>query len=217
MSKRRVAILISGRGSNMSALIDAAKASDFPAQIALVASNIAEAGGLAKAQTEGIEAITVESKPFGKDREAFERAMNTELEARNIDLVCLAGFLRLLTPWFVKQWEGRMINIHPALLPAYRGLHTHERALADGVKIHGATVHYVVPDVDAGPVIAQGAVAVHPGDTPDTLAARVLKVEHLIYPQALRLVASGQVAFDGKTFTSSNTSAPDTTLISPSL
>ncbi|MBY0380310.1 MAG: phosphoribosylglycinamide formyltransferase [Xanthobacteraceae bacterium] len=217
MSKRRVAILISGRGSNMAALIDAAKARDFPARIALVASNIAGAGGLTKAQAEGIETITVESKPFGKDRESFERAMNAELETHKIEIVCLAGFLRLLTPWFVKRWEGRMINIHPALLPAYRGLHTHERAIADGVKIHGATVHYVVPDVDAGPVIAQGAVAVHPDDTPDTLAARVLGVEHLIYPQALRMVASGQVAFDGKTFSSSGTVAPDTALISPSL
>jgi len=217
MTKRRVAILISGRGSNMAALIDAAKAPDFPAQIALVVSNIAGAGGLTKAQAEGIETITVESKPFGKDREAFERAMNAELETRKIEIVCLAGFLRLLTPWFVKQWEGRMLNIHPALLPAYRGLHTHERAINDGVKIHGATVHYVVPDVDAGPVIAQGAVAVHADDTPDTLGARVLGIEHLIYPQALRMVANGQVAFDGKTFSSSGTIAPDTTLISPSL
>lgn len=207
MNKRRAAILISGRGSNMAALIDAAKAQDFPAEIVLVASNIAGAGGLAKAQAEGIEAITVESKPFGKDREAFERAMNAELESRNIEIVCLAGFLRLLTPWFVKQWEGRMINIHPALLPAYRGLHTHERAIADGAKVHGATVHYVVPDMDAGPIIIQGSVTVQPHDTPDTLAARVLTVEHRIYPQALRMVASGDVAFDGKTFTSSATNA----------
>src|ERR1700748_2550151 len=142
MSKRRVAILISGRGSNMAALIDAAKEKDFPAEIVLVASNVANAGGLAKAQTDGIEAITVESKAFGADREAFERELHRELTARNVDLVCLAGFLRLLTPCFVKQWEGRMINIHPALLPSYRGLHTHERALADGVKIHGASVHF---------------------------------------------------------------------------
>ncbi|MBX9711236.1 MAG: phosphoribosylglycinamide formyltransferase [Xanthobacteraceae bacterium] len=193
MHKRRVAILISGRGSNMAALIEAAKAKDFPAQIVLVASNIAGAGGLAIAAANGIETLTVESKPFGADREAFERAMHRELEARNIELICLAGFLRLLTPWFVTQWEGRMLNIHPALLPSYRGLHTHERALADGVKIHGATVHFVVTEVDSGPIVIQGAVAVRPGDTAQTLADRVLQVEHRIYPAALRLVASGHI------------------------
>jgi len=216
MNRRRVAILISGRGSNMAALIDAAKARDYPAEIVLVASNIMGAAGLAKAKAEGIETVTVESKPFGKDREAFERAMNAQLEAHGIEIVCLAGFLRLLTPWFVKQWEGRMINIHPALLPAYRGLHTHERALADGAKIHGATVHYVVPDVDAGPIIAQGALAVQTDDTPETLGARVLTIEHRIYPQALRMVASGQVAFNGTTLTVSGMTAPGAILISPS-
>jgi phosphoribosylglycinamide formyltransferase-1 len=216
MTKRRVAILISGRGSNMTALINAAKAADFPADIVLVASNIANAGGLAKAQAEGIETLTVESKTFGSDREAFERALNAELESRKVELVCLAGFLRLLTPWFVKQWEGRMINIHPALLPSYRGLHTHERALADGVKIHGATVHYVVADVDAGPIIVQGAVAVDDNDTPETLAARVLQVEHIIYPQALRLVAGGQTTIDGAICKTAGVVTPKDKLISPS-
>ena len=217
MSKRRVAILISGRGSNMASLIEAARAPDYPAEIVLVASNIAGAGGLEKARTAGIETATVESKPFGKDREAFERALNATLLAHNVELVCLAGFLRLLTPWFVKQWDGRMLNIHPALLPSYRGLHTHERALADGVKIHGATVHFVVPEVDAGPIVMQGAVAVRDDDTPDTLSARVLAVEHQIYPDALRLVASGQVQIkDGVCRTSANGS-PDDQLIAPAI
>ncbi len=217
MVKRRVAILISGRGSNMASLIEAARASDYPAEIVLVVSNIAGAGGLEKARAAGIETLTLESKPFGKDREAFERALNDKLVAHNVELVCLAGFLRLLTPWFVKQWDGRMLNIHPALLPSYRGLHTHERALADGVKIHGATVHFVVPEVDAGPIVIQGAVAVRDDDTPDTLAARVLAVEHQIYPDALRLVASGQVQIkDGVCRTNANGS-PDDQLIAPAI
>lgn len=194
MQKRRVAILVSGRGSNMAALIEAARAKDYPAQIVLVASNLAGAPGLAIAAANGIETIIVESKAFGKDREAFERAMHGELQARDIELVCLAGFLRLLTPWFVQQWDKRMLNIHPSLLPSYRGLHTHERALADGVKIHGATVHFVVPEVDSGPIVMQGAVKVRNGDTADTLADRVLRrIEHRIYPAALRLVAAGHV------------------------
>ena len=216
MTKRRVAILISGRGSNMAALIKAAKDPTFPAEIVLVMSNIANAGGLERAQAAGIASVTIESKSFGRDREAFERAMHDELVRHNIDLVCLAGFLRLLTPWFVQQWQGRMINIHPALLPAYRGLHTHERALADGVKIHGATVHFVVPDVDAGPIIVQGAVAVHETDTADTLAARVLEVEHQIYPQALRMVASGQTSIIGALCRATGATATEKTLISPS-
>jgi len=216
MARRRVAILISGRGSNMTALIEAAKAKDYPAEIVLVISNMAGAGGLAKASDSGIETATVESKPFGKDREAFERKLHDVLVAHNIELVCLAGFLRLLTPWFVKQWEGRMLNIHPALLPSYRGLHTHERALADGVKIHGATVHFVVPEMDSGPIVMQGAVAVHDGDTPDTLALRVLGVEHRIYPDALRLVASGGARL-ANGFCKTSNAAPDTALIVPAI
>ena len=215
MARRRVAILISGRGSNMTALIEAAKAKDYPAEIVLVISNIAGAGGLAKASDAGIETATVESKPFGKDREAFERKLHDVLVAHNIELVCLAGFLRLLTPWFVRQWEGRMLNIHPALLPAYKGLHTHERALADGVKSHGATVHFVVPEMDSGPIVIQGAVAVRDNDTPDTLAVRVLGIEHRIYPDALRLVASGRTRLEnGLCKTDGNGSPPDK-LISP--
>jgi len=214
-AKRRVAILISGRGSNMTALIEAAKAQDFPAEIVLVLSNIAGAAGLAKASEAGIETATIESKPFGKDREAFERKLQDTLVAHNIELVCLAGFLRLLTPWFVRQWDGRMINIHPALLPSYKGLHTHERALADGVKIHGATVHFVVPEMDSGPIVMQGAVAVLDNDTPDTLAARVLGVEHRIYPDALRLVASGNARLANGRCVTDAKGSPDDALISP--
>lgn len=216
-AKRRVAILISGRGSNMTALIEAAKAQDFPAEIALVVSNKADAGGLEIAAQHGIATVVIESRPFGKDREAFERALQDKLTASGIDLVCLAGFLRLLTPWFVRQWEGRMLNIHPALLPAYRGLHTHERALADGVKIHGATVHFVVPEMDAGPIVMQGAVAVRADDTAETLAARVLAVEHQIYPDALRLVASGGVSIENGVCRTRATGSADDRLISPAV
>lgn len=217
MDKRRVAILISGRGSNMTALIEAAQAADFPAEIVLVVSNIAGAAGLEKAAAAGIETVTVASKPFGRDREAFERQLNDTLVAHGIDLVCLAGFLRLLTPWFVSQWDGRMLNIHPALLPSYKGLHTHERALADGVKIHGATVHFVVPEMDSGPIIMQGAVAVLDNDTPDTLARRVLAVEHRIYPDALRLVASGSTRIANGVCTSKANGSPDDALVSPAV
>ena len=201
----------------MSALIEAAKAEGFPAEIALVLSNKAAAGGLEVARANGIATEVIESKPFGKDREAFERAMQECLTKYDIELVCLAGFLRLLTPWFVSQWDGRMINIHPALLPSYRGLHTHERALADGVKIHGATVHFVVPEMDAGPIIMQGAVAVRDDDTPDTLAARVLAVEHQIYPDALRLVAGGGTRIENGVCRTSATGSADDRLIAPAI
>jgi phosphoribosylglycinamide formyltransferase 1 len=199
MARKRVAVLISGRGSNMAALIDAAAAPDHPAEIAFVLSNHADAGGLTFAAARGIATGVIDHLRFGKDREAFERAMQAELASRQIDIVCLAGFMRLLTPWFVRQWDGRMINIHPALLPSFKGLDTHERALAAGVKIHGATVHFVVPEMDSGPIIAQGAVPVVDDDTATTLAARVLTIEHAIYPLALRLVAEGRITIvDGR-------------------
>jgi phosphoribosylglycinamide formyltransferase-1 len=194
--RKRVAALISGRGSNMLSLMAAAKQPDYPAEIALVLSNKLDAPGLATARDAGIAAVALSHKDH-ESREAFERAMQAVLEEHNIDLICLAGFMRLLTPWFVGQWQGRMLNIHPALLPSYRGLHTHERALEDGVKIHGATVHFVVPEMDAGPIIAQAAVPVVDGDTPETLGARVLAQEHVIYPLALKLVASGATRIDG--------------------
>jgi phosphoribosylglycinamide formyltransferase 1 len=194
-AKKRVAILISGRGSNMTALIEAAKAPDYPAAIALVLSNRPDAAGLSHAQDAGIATAIVDHRPFGEDREAFERALDRELQAQRIDLICLAGFMRLLTGDFVRRWSGRMLNIHPALLPQFKGLHTHRRALEAGVKQHGATVHFVVPEMDSGPIVAQAAVPVLDGDTEESLAQRVLGAEHRLYPQALRLVAEGKATF----------------------
>jgi phosphoribosylglycinamide formyltransferase-1 len=198
--KKRVAVLISGRGSNMTALIEAAEAKDYPAQITLVVSNRPDAPGLTRARAAGIATAVVDHTLFGEDREAFERALDGELRTQRIDLVCLAGFMRRLTPWFVARWSGRMLNIHPSLLPQFKGLHTHRRALEAGAKRHGATVHFVVPEVDAGPIVAQDSVAVREGDTEETLAERVLEVEHRIYPRALRAVAEGRasLAFSGE-------------------
>jgi phosphoribosylglycinamide formyltransferase 1 len=196
MNKKRVAVLISGRGSNMVVLIEAAKAPDYPAEIVLVVSNVPDAAGLARARQDGITTAVIDHRAFGKDREAFERALDKELQAHRIEIVCLAGFMRLLTPWFVRQWSGHMLNIHPALLPQFKGLHTHRRALEASVERHGATVHFVVPEMDSGPIIAQGSVAVAKDDTEATLATRVLEVEHRIYPEALRLVAEGRVTLD---------------------
>lgn len=194
--RRRVAVLISGRGSNMHSLVAAARATDYPAEIALVLSNRPDAGGLSRAREAGIEALAIDHKTF-PDRESFEAAMHEALVSRGIDLVCLAGFMRVLTPWFVERWTGRMLNIHPSLLPLFRGTHTHERALAEGVLVHGCTVHFVVPELDAGPILAQAAVPVLPDDTPDRLAARVLAQEHVLYPDALRRVAAGEAVLAG--------------------
>jgi phosphoribosylglycinamide formyltransferase-1 len=190
--RKRVAILISGRGSNMSALIEAAKAPDYPAEIVGVLSNRAAAAGLAVAATEGIATASLAQSKF-PSRDMFEDVMTQILESWDVDLVCLAGFMRVLGEDFVNRWEGRMINIHPSLLPLYRGLHTHERALADGAKVHGCTVHFVTPGLDEGAPILQAEVPVLPGDTPDTLAARILIEEHRIYPEALRMLASGEL------------------------
>jgi phosphoribosylglycinamide formyltransferase 1 len=193
MTRKRVAVLISGRGSNMAALIDAATDKDYPAEIVLVLSNRPHAAGLQIARSAGILTHAIDHKIFGKDRAAFDAAVQAQLTQHRVDIVCLAGFMRLLTPWFVDQWSGRMLNIHPALLPAFKGLDTHKRALAAGTKLHGATVHFVVADMDSGPIIVQGAVAVRGDDTEQSLAARVLAVEHRIYPTALKLVAQGRV------------------------
>jgi len=193
-SRPRVGILISGRGSNMVSLAEAARQPGYPAEIALVLSNVPGAPGLERASGFGIATATVDHRAFGKDREAFERAMDEVLRAHQIDLVVLAGFMRIMTAWFVKRWEGRMINIHPSLLPLFKGTHTHRQALEAGVSEHGCSVHFVVPELDAGPVIAQAKVPVLPGDDEDTLAARVLAQEHGLYPQALAAVASGAVA-----------------------
>jgi phosphoribosylglycinamide formyltransferase-1 len=180
----------------MVSLIEAARQPDYPAEIALVLSNRPEAGGLDRAREAGIEALAVDHKAF-PDREGFERALDDALRSRGIDFVCLAGFMRVLTPWFVERWAGRMVNIHPSLLPLFRGTHTHERALAEGVLVHGCTVHFVVPELDAGPIVAQAAVPVAPGDTPETLAARVLVQEHRLYPQALRMICAGDARLEG--------------------
>jgi phosphoribosylglycinamide formyltransferase 1 len=193
MSRKRVAVLISGRGSNMAALIEAAKDKNYPAEIALVLSNRADAGGLLVAHAAGIATEVVEHTQFGKDRAGFEHALQATLEKHRIEIVCLAGFMRLLSGEFVNRWQGRLLNIHPALLPAFKGLDTHKRALESGAKVHGATVHFVVPEMDSGPIIAQGAVNVATGDTEEMLAARVLKVEHQIYPLALKLLADGRI------------------------
>jgi phosphoribosylglycinamide formyltransferase-1 len=190
--KKRVAILISGRGSNMTALIEAAEAKDYPAEIVLVVSNRPDAAGLDSARSSGIPTAVIDHKKFGGDRETFEQALDRELREYRIDLVCLAGFMRLLTPSFANRWSGRMLNIHPSLLPQFKGLHTHRRALEAGATRHGATVHFVVPEMDAGPIILQGSVAVHENDTEETLAARVLELEHQLYPRALRAVAQGR-------------------------
>jgi phosphoribosylglycinamide formyltransferase 1 len=195
MTKKRVAVLISGRGSNLMALIEAANAKDYPAQIVLVLSNRPDAFGLTWAREAGIAAVVVDHRPFGEDREAFERGLDDELRKYRIDLICLAGFMRLLTSWFIGRWRGRILNIHPALLPQFKGLHTHHRALDAGVQRHGATVHFVVEETDSGPVIRQESVPVSKDDTEETLAARVLEVEHRIYPEALRMVADGRATF----------------------
>ena len=180
-----IAVLISGRGSNMEALLRAARAPGFPGEVALVLSNRPDAAGLDHAAGQGVEALCIDHRAYGRDRAAHEDVVHAALQARGIGLVCLAGYMRLLTPGFVERWAGRMLNIHPSLLPAFPGLHTHERALAAGVKVHGCTVHQVTAVMDEGPILAQAAVPVLPGDTPGTLAARVLRQEHLLYPAAL--------------------------------
>jgi phosphoribosylglycinamide formyltransferase-1 len=190
--RRRVAILISGRGSNMAALIEAARAKDYPAEIALVVSNRPDAAGLAFAASSGIATAVVDHKRFAS-REAFDAALDAALEKAHIEIVCLAGFMRMLTTPFVAKWRGRMLNIHPSLLPEFKGLNTHARALAAGVKMHGCTAHFVVPELDSGPIILQEKVPVLAGDTEETLAARVLEAEHRIYPAALRLLAEGKL------------------------
>ena len=212
--KVKTAVLISGRGSNMRALLSAASSSDFPAEIGLVFSNRADAVGLEAARAAGVATATRSHRDFAT-REDFDRAVHAVLVDHGIALVCLAGFMRVVSPWFCARWLGRLISIHPALLPAFRGLDTHARALAAGVKIHGATVHYVVPELDAGPIIAQAAVPVLEADTPDTLAARVLVQEHVIYPRALGLVASGRVRLAGGRTLSETSSSAENALCVP--
>ncbi|MBS0559219.1 MAG: phosphoribosylglycinamide formyltransferase [Proteobacteria bacterium] len=191
VARRRVAVLVSGRGSNLGALLAAARAPDCPAEIVLVLSNNPDAGGLALARAAGVAAEAIDHRPFKGDRAAHETALDARLRAAGTEIVCLAGYMRRLTPFLVNAWAGRMLNIHPSLLPAFPGLDTHARALAAGVCLHGCTVHLVTEGVDEGPILAQAAVPVLPGDTEAALAARVLAQEHLLYPAALRMVAGG--------------------------
>src|SRR5712671_6089512 len=213
--KRRVAILISGRGSNMAALIEAARAPDFPAEIVTVISNRADAGGLEKAAAQGIPTTVIESKPFGNDRAGFEVMLQQALDAKNVELICLGGFMRLFTAEFVQRWYGRMLNIHPSLLPSFPGLDPHGQALGAGVKISGATVHFVIPETDAGPILMQGAIAVADDDTAESLSQRILGIEHRIYPEALRLLASGKLRLEGDICKVADSTERDGTLISP--
>jgi phosphoribosylglycinamide formyltransferase-1 len=192
MAKKRTAILISGRGSNMRALVEAARNPDYPAEIVCVITNRPDAAGLDFASAANIPTEIVDHKQYSS-RKGFDNALHGALVSHGVELVCCAGFMRVMTPAILDHWRGRMLNIHPSLLPAYKGTHTHERALADGVKIHGASIHFVTPELDSGPVIAQAAVPVLPTDTAETLAARVLEVEHPLYVKALALVASGQI------------------------
>ena len=216
MAKVRTAVLLSGRGSNFGALIAAAKAADYPAELVLALSNRPDAGGLQLARDAGIAALTVDHRRHAT-RADFEARMQEALEHAGVELICLAGFMRLLSADFVEAWRDRMINIHPSLLPLFPGLHTHRRALEAGVRLHGATVHFVRAEMDSGPIIAQGAVPVMPGDDEDDLAARVLQVEHRIYPLALSLVASGAARVVGERVDlAPGPAAADAALLSPS-
>ncbi|MBB3144023.1 formyltetrahydrofolate-dependent phosphoribosylglycinamide formyltransferase [Phyllobacterium trifolii] len=197
--RKRVAILISGRGSNMSALIEAAKNADYPAEIVAVIANMTDAGGLETARAQGIPAVAIPHRDFASKRE-HEKAVSKALHAAKAELVCLAGYMRIISPEFVSEWEGKMLNIHPSLLPLFKGLHTHEQVLEAGMRVHGCTVHFVTAGTDEGPIIAQTVVPVESGDTTDTLAQRVLSVEHATYVRALALVASGNAVMkDGRT------------------
>lgn len=215
-ARKRVAVLISGRGSNMATLIAASMAPSYPAEIVGVVSNRADAPGLDIAGKHGIATKTVFARNFD-GREAHDAAIHAALVEMKAEIVCLAGYMRLLTPDFVQKWKGRMINIHPALLPNFRGLDTHARALASGVRIHGCTVHFVTPEMDEGPIIAQAAVPVLTGDTEKALGERVLRMEHRLYPLALRLLAEGQVRMSNGVAVFSKTAkeSGDAAIISP--
>ena len=212
--KKRVGILISGRGSNMMALVEAARAPDYPAEIALVVSNRPDAAGLARAQSAGIRTLTIDHKGYAS-REAFDGAVEAALEDAGAELVCHAGFMRIQSAAFAGRWLGRQLNIHPSLLPAFKGLHPHQQALDAGVRISGCTVHFVTPELDSGPIVAQAAVPVHPLDTPAALADRILAVEHRLYPLALRLVATGAVRLEGARVIFTDTLNQRNSLLSP--
>jgi phosphoribosylglycinamide formyltransferase-1 len=196
MAKLKVGVLISGRGSNMAALIKAAEAPDYPAQIASVVSNVADAAGVTTARDAGITTAVIPHRNF-PDRETFDRAVSAEFEKHGVGLIALAGFTRIQSPWFPIRWAGRVLNIHPSLLPAFPGLRVQQQALDAGVRVSGCTVHFVTPELDSGPIIAQAAVPVLPGDTADTLAARILRQEHRLYPQVVRWFAEGRIRLVG--------------------
>ncbi len=216
LKKVRTAILISGRGSNMQSLVEAAQADDYPAEIVLIASNRPDAAGLEWAKARGLPTLAIDHKKY-KTRDVFEAALQDALAAAGTELVALAGFMRLMTSDFVEHWRDRMINIHPSLLPSFKGLHTHERALAAGVKIAGCTVHFVRTEMDEGPIIGQAAVPVLSGDDPTTLAARVLAAEHRLYPASLKLVASGLARVEGEKVITLHESNAGLPIYSPSL
>jgi phosphoribosylglycinamide formyltransferase-1 len=197
VTKKRVGILISGRGSNLQALIEACRDPAYPAKIVIVISNVPSAQGLLRAEADFILGMTINHKDYAS-REAFDEALDDALKEAGVEILCNAGFLRLHTEGFVRKWWNRHLNIHPSLLPAFKGLHVHERVLDEGVKITGCTVHFVRPEMDTGPIVAQAAVPVLQGDSPDDLAARVLQAEHRLYPLALRLVASGEIRLEGE-------------------
>ncbi|ACS55532.1 MULTISPECIES: phosphoribosylglycinamide formyltransferase [Rhizobium] len=213
--RKRAVVFISGSGSNMMALVAAAKAADYPAEIVGVISDKADAGGLAKAAAEGIATFAFPRKDYAS-KDAHEAAIFSALDELKPDILCLAGYMRLLTATFIQRYEGRMLNIHPSLLPLFPGLHTHQRAIDAGMRIAGCTVHFVTEGMDEGPVIGQAAVPVFSGDTAESLAARVLTIEHQIYPQALRLFAEGRVTMEGgkAVGAEASTAAPKTQLIS---
>lgn len=212
-AKMRTAILISGRGSNMTAILEAARNEDYPAEIALVLANNADAKGLETAAAEGIATAVVDHRPFKGNREAFDAEIQSVLEANGIELVVLAGFMRILTPGFVDKWRDRMLNIHPSLLPSFKGLHTHQRAIDTGCRLAGCTVHFVRADMDSGPIITQAAVPVLDDDDEDSLSARILVMEHKVYPRAVALVAGGRTRVDGMrviiTQTDEDSQSPD--------
>lgn len=214
MARLRLGALISGRGSNLQALIDAAGDEGYPAEVAVVISNVRNAAGLERAKAAGIATQVIEHRAFDS-RESFDHAVSSSLSTHKVDLVCLAGFMRLLTKGFLDRWKDRVINIHPSLLPAFKGLNVHERVLDAGVRFTGCTVHFVRAEMDEGPIIVQGAVPVHDGDTAESLAARVLEVEHRIYPLAVRLVAEGRARVVGNIVPIDGAQADDTVLINP--
>lgn len=213
-ARTRIGILISGRGSNMQALLDACKQPEYPAETVVVLSNRPDAAGLKKAQEAGIAVQVIDHKAYDS-RAAFEKDLDKALRGAGVEFVCNAGFMRLLSAGFVNSWRNRQLNIHPSLLPAFKGLHTHERAIEAGVRISGCTVHFVRTEMDSGPIVAQAAVPVRPDDTPDTLAARVLTAEHRLYPHALALVASGAAVVEGERVVFRDESPEGQILMSP--